>query len=102
MPDLPKAYDRNNFGILLMKLCKNELPTWNILLCEYMLRNGFIHVSFNGCKKSDWLIDNGTCQGGINSPLLFGHFCFGRLLDYFMLLKVGILECPVDQSVSSQ
>ena len=57
-----------------MHLCETELPTMIIRLMEYMLRNEFVDVSFNGCKGSDWLIGNGAHQGGILSPLLFNFY----------------------------
>ena len=60
MLNLSKASDRSNFDIIFMKLREAELPTMIICLLEYMLKNAFVNVSFDGCKGSDRLIVNGV------------------------------------------
>ena len=74
MLDLSKAFDGINFDILFMNLRKTELPTSIIRLFEYMLRNAFVSISFNGYKGSDLLVGNGAGHGAILSPLLFSFY----------------------------
>ena len=90
MLDLSKAFDRINFDILFMKLRETELPTMIIRLLEYMLRNDFVNVSFNGCKVSDWLIDNGARQGRNFSPLMFNFYIYYLIETVLQKRKVLI------------
>ena len=74
MLDLTKAFDRMNFNILIAKLKKTLLPMQLVNLLDFMLRNSFASLNYNGFKGGDWLIGNGARQGGILSPLLFSFY----------------------------
>ena len=88
MLDLSKAFDRINFDILVNKLHKTDLPSMIVGLLEYMLRNTFVNVSFNGCGGNDWQVGNGARQGGILSPMLF-NFYINEVIEMVLLKPVG-------------
>ena len=50
MLDLTKAFDRMNFNILIAKLKKTHLPMQLVNLLDFMLRNSFASLSYNGFK----------------------------------------------------
>ena len=74
MIDISKASDKINFNIMKNKLEQKSLPRQVISIIDYMLRNTYVKTCVDGEISEPWKMENGTRQGGINSPLLFSYY----------------------------
>ena len=74
MLDLSKAFDWTNFNILVALLKKTHLSMQFVNFVDFMLRNSFANLNYNGVKGRDRMIGYGARQGGIPSPLLLSSY----------------------------
>ena len=72
--DLSKAFDKIVHEKMILKLKKTALPVSVTRIIAYMLMNTYVNVTYNNETDQEWLITNGTRQGGILSPILFSIY----------------------------
>ena len=74
MIDISKAFDKINYDILISKILKTSLPKQIVYMLEFMFKNTYVNTSINKVASEPWRVENGTRQGGINSPILFSFY----------------------------
>ena len=74
MVDLTKAFDKVNYNILVEKLRHTILPLSIVNILNFMFRNIFVSVKYQGSSSDEWLQGNGVRQGGVLSALLFNFY----------------------------
>jgi len=65
---------------------------------EYMLKNSFSDVRFNDGKEEKWIINKGSRQWSIISPMLFTFYLKGYFEDMFNYdvgCKIGLIKSNV-------
>ena len=86
--DLTKAFDKINVKILIDKLLQTTLPQAITRIIQFMLNNSYVNVRYNDFIGSEFLIKNGTRQGGILSATLF-NFYINECLDEVSNMNIG-------------
>ena len=74
MIDISKAFDKIDYDILISKILKTSLPKQIVYMLEFMFKNTYVNTSINKVASEPWRVENGTRQGGINSPILFSFY----------------------------
>ena len=98
MIDLSKAFDKVNHKILIMKMMEAGMPPLLVRIFKYMMENVYVNVSVGGHKGDDWLIKNGTRQGGILSPHIFNFYInnmIGRVSSCDVGCRIGIYRTNI-------
>ena len=88
MIDVSKAFDKINYDVLKTKLMETSLPKHFVLIVDYMIRNTYVESFVNGLTSESWKMNNGTRQGGVNSPLIFS-FYINQMITSVSELGVG-------------
>ena len=81
-----------NFGVLISKLLKTQVPPSITNLLSFMFNNSFVNVIFNGEIGDEWMIGNDARQGGILTQILIKVY-FNDVLESTLELKAG---CKLD------
>ena len=86
--DVEGVYDALPHAILLLKAMK-VLPdaSWNILYFWYT--NVSARITWNNIVGKPIVVERGTRQGGLSSPLLFNLF-YENLVRHLNLMDCGI------------
>jgi endonuclease/exonuclease/phosphatase family metal-dependent hydrolase len=72
--NLTKAFDRVNHNLLFNKLIKLNFPVNIIKLLIYWYANQQVNVRWKNCITQCFQMSNGTRQGSVLSPYLFGIY----------------------------
>ena len=75
------AYDRMNISSLCDKLKATYLPGQIINLIEFMGKNTFVCISYEGSLSDKWKVGKGVRQGGVTSGILFSFYLNEDLTD---------------------
>jgi hypothetical protein len=89
MLDASKAFDRVNYQHLFTKLMEKKCAQWSLDML-FMYTSQKLQVKWNDKLSSKCNVSNGVRQGAVLSPLLFGIYIDGLLIQ---LRELGI-GCP--------